>query len=175
MGAEGKIYWFTGLSGAGKTTISRRFAERLAGAGRLVKVLDGDVMRSGLCADLGFSAGDRRENVRRMGEVAKLFADSGFVCIAALVSPYRADRERLRDRLGASFVEVFIDAPLSVCESRDPKGLYARARRGEIPAFTGVSDPYEAPEAPDLHLPTAELDADACVGRLLAHLEAATA
>lgn len=172
MAANGKVIWFTGLSGAGKTTVSGNLADALRDAGQLVQVLDGDIMRTGLCSDLGFRAVDRRENVRRIGEVSRLFADAGFYCLVSLVSPYLADRARLRKRLGSLYVEVFVDAPLEVCEKRDPKGLYAKARRGELSRFTGISDPYEAPENPDIHLRTDRRSVEECVTQLLRFLGA---
>ena len=151
----GMTVWFTGLSGSGKSTVAVELERRLVASGRPAYVLDGDNLRHGLNANLGFSAPDRAENVRRVGEVAKLFADAGMVAIVSLVSPYRGDRELVRQAhqdAGLPFVEVFVDTPLEICEQRDPKGLYARARAGEIKGFTGVDDPYEAPDRPDLTL-----------------------
>ena len=147
--------WFTGLSGAGKSTIAAAVAQQLMTSGRPVTVLDGDEIRRGLNADLGFSAADRSENIRRIGEVARLMADAGLVVLVPVISPYRADRDRVRAihaDAGLAFVEVFVDTPLEVCEQRDPKGLYARARAGELKGLTGVDDPYEAPEAPDVRI-----------------------
>ena len=153
--------WFTGLSGAGKSTIAVAVARQLVSSGRSVTVLDGDEIRRGLNADLGFSAADRSENIRRIGEVARLMADAGLVVLVPVISPYRADRERVRTihaDAGLTFVEVFVDTPLEVCEQRDPKGLYARARAGELTGLTGVDDPYEAPEAPHVRIVPAPID-----------------
>ncbi len=147
--------WLTGLPASGKSTVAVELERQLVAAGRPAYLLDGDNLRHGLNADLGFSAADRTENVRRVGEVARLFADAGVVAVVSLISPYRVDRERVRAAhrtAGLPFVEVFVDTPLAVCEARDPKGMYARARRGEIAGFTGVDDPYETPADPDLVL-----------------------
>lgn len=154
LGQRGAVVWFTGLSGSGKSTIARAVEARLAATGRLVYVLDGDNVRHGLCSDLGFSPADRTENIRRIGHVAALLADAGVIVLVAFISPYRSDRAQVRDVVGAGFLEVWVDAPLGVCETRDPKGLYQQARAGKIPEFTGISAPYEAPESPDLRLPT---------------------
>jgi len=154
LGQRGAVVWFTGLSGSGKSSVAHALEQRLLAAGRLAYVLDGDNVRHGLCADLAFSAADRTENIRRVGHVAALFAESGIIVLTSFISPYRADRAKVREIVGASFVEVFVDAPIEVCETRDPKGLYRRARAGEIAEFTGVTAPYEAPEHPDLHLRT---------------------
>jgi len=151
----GATIWFTGLSGSGKSTVAVEVERLLVEAGRAAYLLDGDNLRHGLNADLGFGAADRGENVRRVGEVAKLFADAGLVSVVSLVSPYRSDRNRVRaahEAAGLRFFEVFVDTPLDVCEARDPKGLYAKARAGQISGFTGVDDPYEAPDSPDLVL-----------------------
>jgi adenylyl-sulfate kinase len=167
--SPGCVVWLTGLSGSGKTTIARALEVELRESGRAVCVLDGDCLRRGLCADLGFSPEDRQENIRRVGEVARLFADAGLICIVALISPYRRDRERARAAVPAGrFVEVFINAPLEVCERRDPKGLYARARTGELKEFTGVSAPYETPSKPEVELRTAEWDVAMCVAKVRA-------
>jgi len=152
---RGLTVWLTGLSASGKSTIAVELERRLVAAGRPAYLLDGDNLRHGLNADLGFGAPDRAENVRRVGEVARLFADAGVVAVASLISPYRADRDRVRaahEAAGLPFLEVFVDTPLDVCEARDPKGMYAKARAGEIRGFTGVDDPYETPRAPDLVL-----------------------
>ncbi len=154
-GTDGLTVWLTGLSGSGKSTVAVRLEARLLRGGTAAYMLDGDNLRHGLNGDLGFSAADRAENVRRAGEVAQLFADAGVVAIVPLISPYRADRDRVRQRheeAGLRFVEVFVDTPIEVCEQRDPKGLYAKARAGEISGFTGVDDPYEAPRDPELRL-----------------------
>jgi bifunctional enzyme CysN/CysC len=152
---RGLTVWLTGLSGSGKSTVAVEVEHKLVEAGRPAYLLDGDNLRHGLNSDLGFSAPDRGENVRRVGEVARLFADAGLVAVVSLVSPYRTDRDRVRAlhaAAGLRFVEVFVDTPLEVCEARDPKGMYARARAGEITGFTGVDDPYEAPLQPELVL-----------------------
>ena len=178
LGQRGCVVWFTGLSGSGKSTVARAVERRLADDGRLPYVLDGDNVRHGLCSDLGFSDADRTENIRRIAEVAAMFADVGLVVLTAFISPFRKDRDRARkaatDALGPGrFVEVFVDAPLEVCEGRDPKGLYAKARRGEIPEFTGIASPYEPPERPELVLRTAELKPDAAAAHVVAHLSGA--
>ncbi len=159
-GLSGATVWFTGLPGSGKSTVADAVAGHLIAAGRAVYVLDGDNVRHGLNADLGFSAADRAENVRRVGEVARLLADAGLVALVPVVSPYTAGRDRVRaahDAAGLRFVEVFVDTPLATCETRDPKGLYARARAGELTGMTGIDDPYEPPESPDLTLAPAPL------------------
>ena len=159
---RGATVWFTGLSGSGKSTLANAVAARLFELDRPAYVLDGDNVRHGLNADLGFSAEDRAENVRRVGEVAALMADAGLVALVPVISPYRADRDRVRQahhKTDLSFVEVFVDTPLDICEQRDPKGLYAKARAGEITGMTGIDDPYEAPERPELRLVPGDLDA----------------
>jgi len=170
----GLTIWLTGLSGSGKSTIAAELERRLVASGRPAYLLDGDNLRHGLNAGLGFSAADRAENVRRTGEVAKLVADAGVVAVVSLVSPYRADREQVRAShaaAGIPYLEVFVDTPLEVCEARDPKGLYARARAGQIPNFTGIDDPYEAPEAPQLRLIPEDGDAAAQASRLVNLIE----
>jgi bifunctional enzyme CysN/CysC len=162
LGRTGATLWFTGLPSSGKSTIAAALEHRLVAAGVPAYRLDGDNLRHGLNADLGFSASDRAENVRRTAHVARLLADSGVVAIPSLVSPYRADRDLARavhEEAGIAFLEVFVDTPLEECERRDPKGLYARARAGELVGFTGIDDPYEAPEAPEVRLGPAEVDA----------------
>ena len=172
LGQRGCVVWFTGLSGSGKSTVARAVEEHLAKQGRLVYVLDGDNVRHGLCADLGFSPEDRNENIRRIGHVAALFADAGAIVLSAFISPYRADRQLARDAVGEDdFLEVFIDADLATCESRDPKGLYKKARAGEIAEFTGISAPYEAPETPALVIPTDKQGLDASVAAVQQLLE----
>src|SRR5687767_12979798 len=151
----GATVWFTGLSGSGKSTVAVEVERALVARGRAAYLLDGDNLRHGLNADLGFSPADRTENVRRVGEVARLFADAGVVALVPLISPYRADRAAVRaahDAAGLTFLEIHVDTPLEECERRDPKGLYAKARAGELTGFTGVDDPYEPPEAADLTL-----------------------
>jgi adenylyl-sulfate kinase len=153
---HGATVWFTGLSGSGKSTIASALATDLNRRRVLTYTLDGDNLRHGLNGDLGFSADDRSENVRRVGEVARLFADAGLIALVPLISPYRAGREHARalhDAAGLVFLEVFVDTPIEVCEQRDPKGLYAKARAGELRGFTGIDDPYEAPREPQLVLP----------------------
>ena len=150
---KGCLIWMTGLSGSGKSTMGYTLEHALMQRGHLCYVLDGDNIRHGLNKNLGFSAEDREENIRRIGEVGKLFADAGIVTITAFISPYRKDRDLARELLGeGGFFEVFCDTPIEVCEERDPKGLYKKARAGEIKGFTGVDDPYEAPEKPELVL-----------------------
>ncbi len=169
---RGCVLWFTGYSGSGKSTLARALERKMIDAGHLAYVLDGDNVRHGLNAGLTFSDEDRRENLRRVAEVAKLFADCGIVCAVSFISPTRESRRRAREIVGPDrFMEVYIDADLDTCETRDVKGLYARARRGEIPDFTGVSSPYEPPEAPDLHLRTAARDVAACADELLAFVQ----
>jgi bifunctional enzyme CysN/CysC len=171
---KGMTVWLTGLSGSGKSTVAAELERRLVASGRPSYLLDGDNLRYGLNADLGFSAEDRAENVRRVGEVAKLLADAGLVAVVSLVSPYAADRERVRAAHGEGslpFLEVFVDTPLEVCEQRDPKGMYAKARAGEIKNFTGIDDPYEAPEAPHLRLRPEDGDAAAQADMVLELIE----
>lgn len=170
-GHRGAVVWFTGLSGAGKTTLARAVELRLFQSGCQTVVLDGDSLRQGLCADLGFSPQDRSENIRRAGEVARLFADAGIIVLAALISPLRADRARARAmQAEGDFIEAWCKCPLEVCERRDVKGLYRRARAGELAQFTGVSAPYEAPLAPELSLDTAGSGLADCVELVLAEL-----
>lgn len=152
------VVWFTGLSGAGKSTLSGLVDRRLFELGHHTYVLDGDHLRRGLNRDLGFTDADRAENIRRAAEVACLMADAGLIVLAAFISPFRAERRLVRELLPAGeFVEIFVDAPLAVAEQRDPKGLYRKARRGELKQFTGIDSPYEPPEAPDLRIPTDRL------------------
>lgn len=168
----GRVIWLTGLSGAGKSTVARGLRDALAARRRPVYLLDGDEVRRGLCSDLGFSAADRRENIRRVGEVARLIADAGVLCVVAFISPYRADRDRVRSILPPGrFIEVFVDTPLAVCEARDPKGLYAKARAGLLADFTGISAPYEPPARPEVTLPCDRVSAAEAVELILRHLE----
>ncbi|MDC0165836.1 adenylyl-sulfate kinase [Synechococcus sp. AH-558-M21] len=154
-GHRSAILWFTGLSGSGKSTLANAVNAALFERGLATYVLDGDNVRHGLCKDLGFSDADREENIRRIGEVAKLFLDAGVIVLTAFVSPFRADRDKARDLVEAGdFFEIFCAADLDVCESRDPKGLYAKARSGAIKEFTGISSPYEAPDTPELKIDT---------------------
>ena len=157
--SRGATVWFTGLSGSGKSTIAAACERLLLAGGRAAYMLDGDNLRHGLNGDLGFSAEDRAENVRRGGEVARLFADAGVVVVVPLISPYRADRDRVRaahDAAALPFIEVYVATSIDVCEQRDPKGLYAKARAGEITGFTGIDDPYEPPLTPELVLTPAD-------------------
>ena len=170
-GHGGGVLWFTGLSGAGKSTLAVELEKRLFTLGYQVFVLDGDNVRQGLNANLGFSPDDRAENIRRVGEVAALFADAGLIVITAFISPYRSDRDRARQAAGDRFREVHIEADIATCEDRDPKGLYARARAGEIPEFTGISAPYEAPDDPELVVDTAAHSVDEAVGALIDYVE----
>lgn len=170
LGQRGCVVWLTGLSGAGKSTIARALEARLFALGRLCSVLDGDNLRHGLCADLGFDAAARSENIRRAAHVAALFVELGAIVVTAFVSPFRADRQAARDLLGADMIEAFVDAPLAACEQRDPKGLYRKARAGQIADFTGVSSPYEPPDEPEVRLRAAERTVDECVEQLLALL-----
>ncbi len=170
LGHGSKTVWFTGLSGSGKSTLAFAVERALVDAGVAAYVLDGDNIRFGLNADLGFSPEDRTENIRRIGEVCRLFSDAGVVVLTAFISPYRADRQRVRDlHPDGDFVEVFVDTPLEVCEERDVKGLYKKARNGEIPDFSGISAPYEAPEEPEIRVDTSQ-DLDSCVQQVVAAL-----
>ncbi|ACM19798.1 adenosine-5'-phosphosulfate 3'-kinase [Geotalea daltonii FRC-32] len=155
-GHQPLVLWFTGLSGSGKSTLAHAVEEELFRKGCYTYILDGDNIRHGLNSDLGFSEADRRENIRRIGEVAKLFVDAGIIVLAAFISPYREDRERVRALFEpAEFIEVFVNCDLAVCESRDPKGLYRKARSGELKQFTGIDSPYEVPFSPELVVNTA--------------------
>jgi bifunctional enzyme CysN/CysC len=170
-GHPGCVVWLTGLSGAGKSTIATELERELFNLGKHAYVLDGDKIRHGLCSDLAFSPPDRKENIRRVGELAKLFADAGMICITAFISPYRSDRETVRNMVNAGqFIEVYVNAPIEVCEQRDPKGLYAKARAHEIKEFTGVSAPYEAPEKPEIELRTDKLSVQESVAGILEYL-----
>jgi len=170
---RGGVVWFTGLSGAGKSTIAHALERELFDLGCRTFVFDGDNVRHGLCSDLGFSATDRHENIRRIGEMARLFVEAGVIALTAFISPYRTDRERLRARIGsADFVEIYCRCSLEECERRDRKGIYRRARLGEIADFTGISAPYENPLAPDLTLDTATSSITACVAEVLKCLRA---
>lgn len=162
------VLWFTGLSGSGKSTVANAVESRLMALGKHSYLLDGDNVRHGLNKDLGFSDQDRIENIRRIGEVAKLFVDSGSIVLTAFISPFISDRQQVRDLLEqGQFLEVFIDTPLEVCESRDPKGLYKKARSGEIKNFTGISSDYEAPLNPEIHIKTAEYSVEECAKQVV--------
>jgi adenylylsulfate kinase len=173
LGQRGACLWLTGLSGSGKSTIAVAAESELVRRGHLAYVLDGDNIRHGLNSNLGFSPEDRTENIRRIGEVAKLFADAGVIVFTSFISPYRSDRDAARALFAeGDFVEVYVEADVATCETRDPKGLYKKARAGEIPEFTGISAPYEPPDKPELVLSTADLSVEQSVTRLVAHLEA---
>jgi len=165
------LLWFTGLSGSGKSTIANALDVALHQRGYHTFLLDGDNVRHGLCKDLGFSNDDRVENIRRIGEVSKLFADAGLIVLSAFISPFTSDRRLVRNLFPAGeFVEVFMDTPLNTCEERDPKGLYEKARAGEIKHFTGIDSPYEKPERPEVRLDTSIMDVDQCVESLIDYL-----
>ncbi len=159
---KSKIIWLTGLSGSGKSTIANELAVKLQNEGKLAYILDGDNIRMGLCKDLGFSDDDRKENIRRIGEVAKLIADTGVIVITAFISPFIEERNNAKEIIGNDFIEVFVDASLEICEDRDPKGFYKKARSGEIPKFTGISSPYEKPINPDIYINTGDMSAVDC-------------
>jgi adenylylsulfate kinase len=174
LGQRGATLWFTGFSGSGKSTVACALEEALTARGRLCYRLDGDNIRLGINRNLGFSAEDRTENIRRIGEIAKLFVDTGVIALSSFISPYRADRDQARkehEDAGMTFIEVFVDCPLAVAEGRDPKGLYKKARAGQIKHFTGIDDPYEAPENPEIHLHTDRMTLEQEVATLMAALE----
>ncbi|MCG8015547.1 MAG: adenylyl-sulfate kinase [Candidatus Thiodiazotropha sp. 'RUGA'] len=165
------VIWFTGLSASGKSTIAGALEQILTGQGYHTYLLDGDNVRHGLCNDLGFSDHDRQENIRRVGEVAKLMADAGLITLTAFISPFRADRRLAREIMPeGQFIEVYVDADLEVCKTRDPKGLYAKAQRGEIKQFTGIDSPYEVPEKPQVHIHADQITVAEAVNQLLAYL-----
>lgn len=167
-GHRGAIIWFTGLSGSGKSTLAHAVEEQLHQHDCRTFVLDGDNVRHGLCGDLGFSDKDRRENIRRIGEMAKLFMEAGVIALTAFISPYRADREYVRGMVEhGDFIEIYCDTPLEICETRDIKGLYKKARAGEITEFTGISSPYEAPTSPELTVKTGTTELEACVQQVI--------
>ena len=168
---HGGVLWFTGLPGSGKTTLAIEIEHELFKVSRQAYMLDGDNVRQGLSSDLGFSPEDRTENIRRIGEVASLFSDAGFIVITAFISPYREDRDIARKAVGDMFHEVHIDADLETCENRDPKGHYKLARAGKIPEYTGVSAPYEVPESPEISIDTQQLSIKECVDRLLGYID----
>ncbi len=172
-GQKGAVLWFTGLSGSGKSTIANTVDHKLHEMGKHTYLLDGDNIRMGLNKNLGFSAEDRAENIRRIGEVAKLFADAGLITLTAFISPYRVDRDNVRALLPeGEFVEILVDAPLATCEERDPKGLYKKARAGEIKGFTGIDDPYEAPENAEIVLDSGSQGIDDLADEVIAYLKA---
>lgn len=171
LGQRPVTLWLTGLSGAGKSTLAYALEAALIGQGHACLVLDGDNVRHGLNRDLGFSDADRRENIRRVAEVARLLNDAGLIAISAFISPFRSDRAMAKEIIGADcFREIYVSTPLSVCERRDPKNFYAKAKRGEIAQFTGISAPYEIPECPDLDLDTCQLSVDQCLEKIFACL-----
>jgi adenylyl-sulfate kinase len=171
-GQRGVVLWFTGLSGSGKSTVASAVEQALNAAGRLTYLLDGDNVRHGLNGDLGFSDTDRQENIRRVAHVSKLFWDANVITLVSFISPFKAERALARELIGADFVEVFVDTPIEVCEQRDVKGLYKKARAGEIASFTGISSPYEAPEHAEITLKTAEETLEATVAQVLTFLKA---
>lgn len=174
LGQKGATLWFTGLSGSGKSTVAVALEQTLYERGRLCYRLDGDNIRHGINRNLGFSEEDRAENIRRIGEIAKLFVDTGVIALSSFISPYRADRDNVRklhSEADMPFIEIFVDCPLDVAEDRDPKGLYKKARAGEIPNFTGIDDPYEAPSSPEVHLNTAQMTLEQEVEAILEYLE----
>jgi len=168
---KGAVIWFTGLSASGKSTLATMLEQRLFKCRRHVYMLDGDNVRHGLCSDLGFSAEDRKENIRRVGELAALLAESGIIVISAFISPYRHDRKLARKAAADNFHEIYLKADLKVCEQRDPKGLYAKARRGEISDFTGISAPYEVPEAPELIVDTGTMTIETSLDIVVDYVE----
>ena len=173
LSQRGATIWFTGLSGSGKSTIAVALERALYNFGKLSYRLDGDNVRLGINKNLGFSEADRKENIRRIGEVAKLFGDAGVLALSSFISPYKGDRDEVRalhEATGLEFIEVFVDCSLAVAEERDPKGLYKKARAGEIKNFTGIDDPYEAPENPEIHLKTDEMTLEEEVQIILDHL-----
>ncbi len=171
-GHKSVILWFTGLSGAGKSTLAHAIEKTLFDMRCRTYVFDGDNVRQGLCADLGFSAIDRQENIRRIGEMSKLFLEAGVIALTAFISPFQADRDRVRQLVkNDEFIEIYCKASLDVCEQRDVKGLYAKARRGEIKDFTGISSPYEPPSAPELEIDTGAESLEVCVTKVLSYLK----
>jgi adenylylsulfate kinase len=170
-GHRGAVIWFTGLSGSGKSTLAHAVEEILYQHGCRTFVLDGDNVRHGLCGDLGFSDKDREENIRRVGEMSKLFMEAGVIVLTAFISPFRADRERVRGMIEhGGFIETFCDTPIEICETRDVKGLYKKARAGQIAEFTGISSPYEAPERAELTVNTGGLGIEACVQQVIGEM-----
>lgn len=165
------LLWFTGLSGAGKSTVASLLEKRLHEMGKITYLLDGDNVRHGLNSDLGFSEEDRIENIRRVGEVSKLIVDAGVITISTFISPFKEDRENVRKLLGKDFIEVFTDCPLEVCEKRDPKGIYKKARKGEIKNFTGIDSPYEKPENPEITVSTHLNSLEECVELIISYLK----
>lgn len=167
---KGVMLWLTGLSGSGKSTVANAVAQKLHQQGKLTYLLDGDNVRYGINKDLGFSLEDRKENIRRIGEVAKLFVDAGVITLASFISPMLEDRQKVRDLLGPDFIEVYVDCALAVCEARDPKKLYQKARAGQIKEFTGISSPYEPPMKPEIYLDTAKATVEQCAQQIIDYL-----
>lgn len=172
LGQKGTVIWFTGLSGSGKSTLAHETEYLLHKIGKTSYVLDGDNVRHGLNSNLSFSESDRKENIRRIGETAKLFADAGVITLTAFISPFREDREKVRNINGKDFIEVYIDCPIEVCESRDVKGLYKKARNGEIKDFTGIGSPYEPPEKPEIVIKTSEITIAEGAEQIVSYLKA---
>lgn len=168
---KGVLIWFTGLSGSGKSTVATMLEKKLYDMGKLTYLLDGDNVRHGLNSDLGFSKEDRVENIRRIAEISKLFVDSGVITIATFISPFINDREAVRELLKEDFIEVYIDCPIEVCENRDPKGIYKKAREGEIKDFTGIDSPYEAPVNPEITVQTHLNSLEECVSKIIDYLK----
>jgi len=171
LSQKSKLLWFTGLSGSGKSTVANRLDSRLNEKGLTTYLLDGDNVRLGINSDLGFSMDDRSENIRRIGEIGKLFVDAGIITIACFISPLKVDREKVRKTLGEDFIEIFVDCPISECEKRDPKNLYKKARQGIIKEFTGITSPYEEPENPEIVVNTKDQNIDQCVDKILDYLK----
>ncbi|MCX7157335.1 MAG: adenylyl-sulfate kinase [Rhodocyclales bacterium] len=172
LGQKPCVVWLTGLSAAGKSSIAEELQARLFDRRLHCYLLDGDIVRTGLSRDLGYSDADRQEHIRRVGEIARLFVDAGLIVLVALISPFRAERRAVRALFEpGEFIEVFVDTPLPVCEQRDPKGLYRRARAGQVPLFTGIDSPYEVPEQAEVTLPAGEIGIDECVLRLVDFLQ----
>ncbi|MBL4933461.1 adenylyl-sulfate kinase [Clostridium paridis] len=170
LNQQGKLIWFTGLSGSGKSTVASALEKKLHDLEKLTYTLDGDNVRHGLNKDLGFSNEDRIENIRRIGEISKLFVDAGIITLATFVSPFNEDRERVRELIGKDFIEVYIECPLEICEKRDPKGLYKKARAGEIKDFTGIDSVYEIPVKPEITVSTHLNSIEECVYKIMSYL-----
>jgi adenylylsulfate kinase len=168
---KGVLIWFTGLSGSGKSTVATMLEKKLHDLGKLTYLLDGDNVRHGLNSDLGFSKEDRVENIRRIAEISKLFVDSGVITIATFISPFIKDREAVRQLLKTDFIEVYVDCPLDVCEKRDPKGIYKKARKGEIKDFTGIDSPYEPPINPEITVQTHINSLEECISKIIDYLK----
>ncbi len=170
---KSSVLWFTGLSGSGKSTLAAAVEKRLHDSGRLTYMLDGDNIRYGINSDLGFSSSERKENIRRIGEIAKLFVDAGVITLACFISPFKEDREAVRRLVPEDFIEVFVDCPLEECEKRDPKKLYEKARKGEIKDFTGISSPYEVPDSPEITVYTHHHSLEECVDSIVKYIQGA--